>query len=1255
MVKKRIKLIAFSVFMVLIMLIATAGPALAEPPKIRVLIGFNKDLISNNQRDSNINMLGGRLNREFKRISVISAELPPKAVAALKSLRGISFVEEDGEVFAVSQDTPWGISRVNAPAVFSTNKGTGIKVCVIDTGIDYTHPDLAPNYVSGYDFYNNDSDPMDDNGHGTHVAGIVAAADNDIGVVGVAPEAKLYGVKVLSSGGGGYWSDVIDGVLWAIDNDMDVINMSLGSSSSSASLQAACQTAYNAGIIIVAAAGNNGSYGTLYPGNFDTVIAVGATDSSNTRAYFSSIGSAVELAAPGVNIYSTILVSQGSYGYKNGTSMSSPHVAGIAALAIHSGSITDGGDADNHIVNEVRASLQSNALDLGTPGKDTYYGYGLADASPYVQANEPPPSPTVTISPAPAYTDDSLAAGVTQPNDPDGDPVSHAYAWFQNGSPTAYSDITVPSAATAKGETWRCEVTPNDGHTDGDMGSAEIVIQNSPPVADAGPDQLVEQGTNVYLDASGSSDPDSESLDYAWVQVFGPTVAIDNADTASANFTPGDVDTYEFTLTVTDSDLASHSDNVIVQTHPPNQPPVLLLATVSPASGDYATVFTYSVNYTDAENTPPAYITVSIDGGTAQIMTEQDGDDTVYTDGKLYQFTASGLSVSSHTYQFAAGDGVDDATGDVGELSGPTVDNTPPPDPTSVNITPDPAYTTDTLTVSFTQGPDADGHTITHSYLWYLDGNPSVYTSDSLPSSVTNKGEAWKCRVTPNDGHDDGNPVFSNEVTIQNSPPVADAGPDQLVETGTNVYLDASGSSDPDGESLAYVWVQVDGTSVTIDNANSATANFTPTVPGTYEFTLTVADSDLASSSDNVIVTAYAPNQPPVLSSGNVTPDPGFHTTNFLYSITYTDSENDAPTYINISIDGGAAQAMTEQDAGDTTYTDGKVYQFNLSGLAKNVLHTFQFIASDDYSEVTDDHSGPVVNNTPPPAPTSVTVSPATPYTIDNLTVTFTPGLDADGDIVSYIFDWYKDTVLMPGLTSDNVPWTDTTKNEVWSCEVTAYDGEEYSAAVPSNSVTIQNSPPVVDAGPTQDVDIGDMVTLSGSASDDDPGDSLTYSWVQKSGPTVTIDNADSLSANFTPGVAGTYEFTLTVNDGTVPISDDAIVNVTEANTIHVESMDMSLVSVYYGWRTNAKVIITIHNATGDPMPGVSVSGRWSGATYDTDSGTTNSEGQVTFNSNTQRRPRSGTAFTFTVENVSLTDWVWDTDSSVLTATIIVQ
>ena len=138
------------------------------------------------------------------------------------------------------------------------NAGDGVKVAIIDTGIDYTHSDLNDSYKGGYDFVNNDDDPMDDAGHGTHCAGIVAAEDNGAGVVGVAPEAYLYGVKVLDSGGSGYWSDVIAGIDWSVQNDMQIISTSLGGGSF-ASLWAACDAAYNAGIVVVASAGNSGN------------------------------------------------------------------------------------------------------------------------------------------------------------------------------------------------------------------------------------------------------------------------------------------------------------------------------------------------------------------------------------------------------------------------------------------------------------------------------------------------------------------------------------------------------------------------------------------------------------------------------------------------------------------------------------------------------------------------------------------------------------------------------------------------------------------------------------------------------------------------------------------------------------------------------------------------------------------------------------------------------------------------------------
>jgi len=239
---------------------------------------------------------------------------------------------------------------------------------------------------------------MDDNGHGTHVAGIIAALDNEIGVVGVAPEAELYALKALDKTGSGYVSDVVAAIMWATDpnNDgntddrMDVINMSFGGAYNSWLLDAACLLAYYQDkLILVAAAGNSGNPpgkgdNVGYPAAYDSVIAVAATDQSDERARWSSTGLDVELAAPGVSIYSTYI---GGYDTLSGTSMASPHVAGVAALVIASG-ISD--------AMGVRTKLQETADDLGASGRDSLYGYGLVNAAEAVgvTGEEPPPSVT---------------------------------------------------------------------------------------------------------------------------------------------------------------------------------------------------------------------------------------------------------------------------------------------------------------------------------------------------------------------------------------------------------------------------------------------------------------------------------------------------------------------------------------------------------------------------------------------------------------------------------------------------------------------------------------------------------------------------------------------------------------------------------------------------------------------------------------------------------------------------------------------
>jgi len=270
---------------------------------------------------------------------------------------------------------PWGVDRIDAEVVWSTYTGSGINVAILDTGIDTDHPDLKDNIKGGINIINPRKSYNDDNGHGTHCAGIVVALDNEIGVIGVAPEAFLYAVKVLDRRGSGWLSDVIEGIEWCIGK-VQIINMSFGSDSYSKSLEEACKKAYNEkNILLVAAAGNDGNEAGSgdnvdYPAAYNSVIAVAATDKNDERARWSSTGPGVELSAPGVDILSTWL--GGTYEEHSGTSMAAPHVTGVAALVISFGTTS---------APEVRATLTSTAEDLGDPGWDTKYGYGLVDAA----------------------------------------------------------------------------------------------------------------------------------------------------------------------------------------------------------------------------------------------------------------------------------------------------------------------------------------------------------------------------------------------------------------------------------------------------------------------------------------------------------------------------------------------------------------------------------------------------------------------------------------------------------------------------------------------------------------------------------------------------------------------------------------------------------------------------------------------------------------------------------------------------------
>ncbi len=555
--------------------------------------------------------------------------------------------------------------------------GNDVIVAVIDTGIR-VGSDLANTcFVSGYDFVNDDTDPVDDNGHGTHVAGTIAqSTNNNEGVAGVAFNACLMPVKVLDYRGYGTYADIVDGIYYAVDHGANIISMSLGGSSGSEALEDAVAYAYNNGVTVIAAAGNDGANAISYPAAYDAyVIAVGATQYDKQRAPYSNYGSSLDVVAPGGNLdldqngdgygdgvlQQTFEVTwwggiQWGYYFYEGTSMATPHVSGTAAL-LYSVGVTS--------PDEIRNILQSTAIDLGDPGWDQYYGWGLINAYAALQEalgggggeNQPP----VADAGGDKTGDEGeeITFDASNSYDPDGTIVS--YTWDFGDGTTATGKVVTHAYADNGVYTVTLTVKDNDGATDTDTVTA--TINNVPPTADAGGPYSGYVGEEITFSGSASDPGTADTLTYTWD--FGDGTTATGQTVTHVYSAPGN---YTVTLTVEDDDGGVGTDTTTATiTEAPAQP------TMHVESIDMGTQYAWwglivrayaTVTIYDADGNPVEGATVSghwsgLTSDTDSGTTDANGQVTLYSDwiwrtSGTFTFTVDNVEKSGWIYDSAA-------------------------------------------------------------------------------------------------------------------------------------------------------------------------------------------------------------------------------------------------------------------------------------------------------------------------------------------------------------------------------------------------------------------------------------------------------------------------------------------------------------------------------------------------------------------------------------------------------------------------
>lgn len=392
---------------------------------------------------------GGVVHEVYTLIPAAYVSLPQAAAWELKENPQVAYVAGN-DVLSTAGNVNWAADAVNASAAWSQSMGTGVKVAVLDTGVG---PARDLTIMGGYNFVNDNANYFDDNGHGTMVAGIIAASSTSpLGITGVAPSAEIYALKIFDKTGYGTINQAVGAIQWAVNNGMQIISMSWTLNDVNNALANALQTAYNRGLLLVAAAGNTGDISSSIwcPAIFDSVIAVSGIKQDYTRLADSCFGQKIELTAPGETVYSTWLNNQ--LGSGTGTSMSAPFVSGAAALIW---------SKNPSLTNlQVRAILDSTAVDLGTPARDIFYGYGLVNASAAVLATPSTLAVGFSYSPAAVYA--SVSANFDASASFGGVNGLTTYAWDFGDGHTAVLNSPITSHAFVSAGSYNVSLIVND-------------------------------------------------------------------------------------------------------------------------------------------------------------------------------------------------------------------------------------------------------------------------------------------------------------------------------------------------------------------------------------------------------------------------------------------------------------------------------------------------------------------------------------------------------------------------------------------------------------------------------------------------------------------------------------------------------------------------------------------------------------------------------------------------------------------------